>query len=202
MATNQFIINIKAQVKPIIKLGFAFQGFVIILAIIGFFFMGYFALKDSVILAMVCFAIAIFFYFVSRKYFDNVFLKEQISIEGDNLIVLITKGGNEKKYVFELDEIKYLGHVGGVEYTEHPMNNKIVDFTGLGTSERELQYLIDDGTIEITTETENLRFGKNMTSWETEEVIEQLEAITKRKFSAKPQENDEEQNNESETSND
>jgi hypothetical protein len=77
-----------------------------------------------------------------------------------------------------------------------------VDFTGLGTSERELQYLIDDGTIEITTETENLRFGKNMTSWETEEVIEQLEAITKRKFSAKPQENDEEQNNESETSND
>lgn len=202
MATNQFIINVKAQVKPIIKFGFAFQGFVIIIGIIGFVFLGYDFFSNSSIIGMICFAIALFFYFVARKYFDNVFLKEQISIDGNSLIVLITKGGNEKKYVFELDDIKYLGHVGGVEYTEHPMNNRIVDFTGLGTTERELQYLIDDGTIEITTEEESLRFGKNMTSWETDDVIEQLEAITKRKFSSKPQENEEEQNNESETPND
>lgn len=202
MPTTQFVINVKAQVKPVIKLGFAIQGFVIVLCIIAFVFLGVDFFTSSSVIGTICFAIAVFFYFVAKKYFDNVFLKEQISIDGNNLSVIITKGGNEKKYVFELDDIKYFAHVGAFKYTEHPMNNKIVDFTGLGTSERELQYLIDDGTIEITTETETLCFGKNMTSWETEEVIEQVEAITKRKFTAKPEELVDEENNESETAQD
>ncbi|MNE44313.1 hypothetical protein D3C80_1385330 [compost metagenome] len=64
-----------------------------------------------------------------------------------------------------------MAFIGTIEYTEHPLQNNIVDITGLATTEKELQFLIDEGTMEIVTASEKFRFGKNIPSWEAERII-------------------------------
>ncbi|MBL7934726.1 MAG: hypothetical protein JNM51_02830 [Bacteroidia bacterium] len=189
-----FMIDLKAETKAIIKIGFVFMGFLIMLAVAAFLFMAFTIITDITVLAIFLISAAILFFYISKKYFQNVFYKEQITIEGDKLTVSNKSWGTEKIHEFNINDIKFFGHVGMREYTEHPMNNSIVDFTGLATGERELQFLIDDGTIEIETEDEVLRFGKNMSSWDTEEVIAKIEKYTNRKFSNKNEETSFEEN--------
>ena len=196
MSNIPLVIDLKPQTKAVIKIGFAFMGFLIMLGVGAFLFMALTIITDITVLAVFLIGAAILFFYISKKYFQNVFYKEQIMVEGDKLIVSNKSWGTEKVYEFNMNDISFFGHVGMREYTEHPMNNNVVDFTGLGTGERELQYLIDDGTIEISTEDEVLRFGKNMSSWDTEEVITKIEKYTNRKFSNKNEETFYEENGE------
>lgn len=188
MSNSPLIIDLKPETKAVIKIGFAFMGFLIMLGVATFLFLALTIITDITVLAVFLMGAAILFFYISKKYFQNVFYKEQIIVEGDKLIVSNKSWGTEKVYEFNINDIHFFGHVGMREYTEHPMNNNVVDFTGLGTGERELQYLIDDGTIEIETEDEVLRFGKNMSSWDTEEVIDKIEKYSNRKFANKNEE--------------
>ncbi len=196
MSNSPLVIDLKPETKAVIKIGFAFMGFLIMLGVAAFLFMALTIITDITVLAVFLIGAAILFFYISKKYFRNVFYKEQIIVEGDKLIVSNKSWGTEKVYEFSINDINFFGHVGMREYTEHPMNNNVVDFTGLGTGERELQYLIDDGTIEISTEDEVLRFGKNMSSWDTEEVIAKIEKYTNRKFTNKNEETSFEENGE------
>lgn len=182
MTTKPFIIDLKSDTKTVIRIGFAFTGFLLLVGVLGFCFIIFSIISDITVKAVVVIVACILFFYVARKYFQNVFYKEQISIDGDKLIITYKSWSFEKVYEFNLADIKYFGFVGMREYTEHPMNSSTVDFTGLGTGERELQFLIDDGTIEIETEDEVLRFGKNISSWNAEEVIEKIETHLGRKF--------------------
>ena len=196
MSNSPLFIDLKPETKAVIKIGFAFMGFLIMLGVAAFLFMALTIITDITVLAVFLIGAAILFFYISKKYFQNVFYKEKIIVEGDKLIVSNKSWGTEKVYEFNINDINFFGHVGMREYTEHPMNNNVVDFTGLGTGERELQYLIDDGTIEIETEDEVLRFGKNMSSWDTEEVIAKIEKYTNRKFTNKNKETSFEENGE------
>lgn len=196
MSNSPLVIDLKPETKAVIKIGFAFMGFLIMLGVAAFLFMALTIITDITVLAVFLIGAAILFFYISKKYFQNVFYKEQIIVEGDKLIVSNKSWGTEKVYEFNINDINFFGHVGMREYTEHPMNNNVVDFTGLGTGERELQYLIDDGTIEIETEDEVFRFGKNMSSWDTEEVIAKIEKYTNRKFTNKNKETSFEENGE------
>ncbi len=88
---------------------------------------------------------------------------------------------NFKRYEFDLNQIKCFGF-SEQQYTKHPMDNPIVDFTGLGTQEKELQYIIDEGNILIETDSKNIKFGKHVPSWEVEVLLEKIESFTGRKF--------------------
>ena len=81
----------------------------------------------------------------------------------------------------KLNEILYFGFADQ-QYTKHTMDNPIIDFTGLATQERELQYVIDEGNIKIETTDRTIKFGKNMPSWDVEDVVEEVEAFTGIKF--------------------
>lgn len=104
-------------------------------------------------------------------------------------ITLVRKSLSQtKEYVFKINAIKYFGFANQ-QYTKHPMDNPVIDFTGLAAQEKELQYIIDEGNIKIETDTKNIKFGKNIPSWEVEEIIEEIELFTGRKFSKPISEN-------------
>ncbi len=126
---------------------------------------------------------AIVYYLVTKNFLKNIFYTEKIIATNGALVMSIKKWGcAEEKWEFNLDEITSFGHAGSIKYTDHPMNNAVIDFTGLAVGERQLQVLVDDGTIVIETANDSLRFGKNMPSWDTEEIVARVEGFTGRKF--------------------
>lgn len=179
---DELIIDVKAKLKPIIKFGFILQGVIILLGVIALGILGITTMHDITWLSVLVIGGALFFFYVAKKYFENVFFTEKLIITPYTITVINKTWARENRQEFELRNIKYLGYAGTINYTEHPMNNKVVDFTGLGTAEKELQFLIDNGTIEIETEETVLRFGKNVSSWDAEEIIEQIERYLKVKF--------------------
>lgn len=182
MEAAKLEIVLKPSVKPIVRFGIAFQGIFILLSTIPVFFIGYNLFK-GLTLSLVAGAIAsLLYFFVARNYLKNVFYKEKMIVNGKRIIVSYNGWATSKEREFELDEIEHLRYAGNVQYTQHPMHNPVVDFTGLAVGEKQLQFLIDDGTMEIVTKDETFRFGKNMTSWDAEEVIEKIEYFTGREF--------------------
>lgn len=185
MDAKTLSIELKPETKKVIKYGFAIQAsFMVIITAVMIVF-AFLALRESLIWFALIMIVALLFLYISKNYLNNLFLKEFIVIEGNSLKILIKKIEKTNTYEFNLNDIVFFGHAGSRKYTEHPMTNHVVDFTGLGTVERELQYLIDEGTIEIETEHKKLRFGKNMTSWDTEEIISEIEAFIGRKLVTK-----------------
>lgn len=58
-------------------------------------------------------------------------------------------------------------------------------YAGWGVSEKEVQYVIDDGTIELFYNGATRRFGKNIASWDAEEIISRIERFTEHTFNRK-----------------
>jgi hypothetical protein len=133
------------------------------------------------ITACICFSISIVLFIVFFKLLNAAFFKEHLMVSNESITVIRKYLSNIEKHVFNLSEITYLGF-SEQQYTKHTMDNPIVDFTGLATQEKELQYVIDEGNILLVTNTSSVKFGKNMPSWDIEEVIEKIETFTSRKF--------------------
>lgn len=174
MAKDQLILQLNHSTSSVLKIGFGFQGVIMLLAGGGYFLFGIYMCIMNPVLGLLTLGAGVLLLLISKNYLNNLTHQEEIIVDDDFLKIKI----NNKEYSFLLKDIKRFEHVGSIQYTDHPMNNEIVDFTGLNTTERELQYLIDDGTIEIETEDEKFRFGKNMTSWDTEELILKIEQYT------------------------
>jgi hypothetical protein len=96
----------------------------------------------------------------------QAFNKEIIEITKDRITVIDKSLLKKKVKIFIVKEISDFDYVGRNKFTPHPLAGNSVDYTGFGVSEKELQYLIEDGTIEITSKQEKIRFGKNIPSWD------------------------------------
>lgn len=169
-------VNIKPTIKSIIKFGFAFQGILIMIICIGGLIAGVAVLTSELpIFSLLIFAVTIFFIVIGKKYLDEVFYDEYILVNHKSLKLIHKTWCTEKEHTFTINEIQFLGFTGMHEFTRHPMEGDTVDFTGLGTGERELQFLIAEGTMEIRTEHNLIKFGKNITSWDADEITQQLE---------------------------
>ncbi len=186
-------MEIKARIKvnsgsrSIVKLGFMFKATLILFLVTGCITFGVSAAKSSLLACVLLVSLGLFFFYVFFKMLDAAFFSEEI-ILGESEIKYLKKtitGYDEKTFLFS--EIKSLGFAGYQAYTAHPMDNPTIDFTGLGAGERELQYVIDAGTLEIVTDAGAFRFGKNLPSWEAEEVIAKLQEITGNRFLRKDQ---------------
>ena len=182
---DEIRIDLNPKVKSIIKFGLAFQGLIILLGLPVLIFLGLKIVDDIQLLSLLPFGGAIFFFFIAKKYFENIYYNEYIFLNPNTLTIVIKKLGNIKEYKFDIKDIQYLCFAGDLQYTKHPMDNDVVDFTGLATTERELQFIINEGTLEIETEDETLRFGKNIPSWEAEDIISTAETYLGIKFKSK-----------------
>jgi hypothetical protein len=192
---HQLQIDLKPNVKSIVKFGFVFQGVLIIISIPLLLVLGLQIKNDLPLLSLLPFAGALVFLYAGKKYLENVYYKESIRVSPTDLTVVIKKLGQSTQHSFSIKDITSFGYAGEEVFTKHPMHNDVIDFTGLATTERELQFLIAEGTLEIETAEQRFRFGKNMASWEAEEVIAQAERYLDSKFENKYSQPDAEDDN-------
>lgn len=182
--TESMNIELDTGTKSILKFGFLLRACFILFFVIGAALLGVNFFKDSIVGAFVCFLISLVLFIIFFKILDAAFFKEQLIVTKEDITIIHKNLSNTKKYVFNLNNIKSFGFADQ-HYTKHPLDNPVIDFTGLAAQERELQYVIDEGNIRIETDTKNIKFGKNMPSWDVEELVEKIELFTGQKF-AKP----------------
>jgi hypothetical protein len=178
-------IEIRPSVNKAIKAGLAFQGFLILLAGLAGLGFTVYLLFEVPAAGIFTFLVTLLYFVLAKRYLGKVFYKEFILVSPEQLVVVHKTWWEEKKHEFEIKDISFFSFAGYFEYTKHPMDNKIVDFTGLGVGERELQFIIDEGTLEIETPEKVLRFGKEVPSWDAEEIIKEAEAHARIKFNNK-----------------
>ncbi len=179
--TESFTIKLNSGSNSILKIGFLFRAIFILIFVLGSALLGLNIIEDSLIGALICFAICFVLFLVFYNILNAAFFSESLIVTKQTVTVIHKNLGNTKKSLINFNEIKYFGFADQ-QYTKHTMDNPILDITGLATQERELQYIIDEGTIQIETSSKTLKFGKNMPSWEVEEVIEEIEQFTGLRF--------------------
>lgn len=170
-AQEELRIDFQKSIKPILKNVFLFNGCLLFCTIPLLFFIISQTWEYAPIFTFFAIGGVIITFIVAKKYHANALYREYIIVNTQKLTVVNQTGSNTKKKVFEIDAIKKLAFVGTIDYTDHPLKNDIIDITGVVTTEKELQFLIDEGTMEITTANESFRFGKNIPSWEAERII-------------------------------
>lgn len=178
---EQKVIHLNSNPKSVIKVGLLVRAIYFLMPAIIFFFIAVIALKEELLGAIVCFIIGILFFYIFFKILNRAFFKEFLTVTKQDVTLTLKTLSNKKEYVFLLNEIKYFGF-SSQTYTKHPLDNPIVDFTGLAATERELQFIIDEGNIKIETATQSIKCGKDLPSWEVEEIINDIEQFTECKF--------------------
>ncbi len=179
--SDSITIELNTETRSILKIGFVVRACVILFFVIGVALFGLYIFKDSIIGAIICFIIVFILFRIFFKMLNAAFFKEYLIVTKDSITVVLKNLSTVKKSVVKLNSILYFGFADQY-YTKHPLDNTIVDFTGLAAREKELQYVIDEGNIKIETEAKSIKFGKNMPSWDVEELVEKIEGFTGRKF--------------------
>jgi hypothetical protein len=180
-------IDINSGSKSVLKLGLVLRAGAVLFTLVSLAIFGIQFFDDFITITLICFAMALGLFIVFFKIMNAAFFKEYLIVTKNGLTVFQKNLSGVKKYPVELSEIIYFGF-SNQQYTKHVMHNPIVDFTGLATQEKEMQYIIDEGNIKIETENEIIKFGKNVPSWDVEELVTEVENFTGRKFASPKQE--------------
>ena len=167
-------IDIQSDYKSILKFGFGLTAFFFFVAVCMFILLGILYFDNEPFSSITYFGASIFFFIVGRNYMSNTFYKEYIILNNEKIKVVYKSLGKLIENEFELKKVKYIKFVDTENFTNHPLDSATMDYTGFGASEKELQKIISDGTIEIATTETKLRFGKDIPSWEAERVIDEI----------------------------
>jgi hypothetical protein len=179
---DEFIkIDLKSEGRSVIKTGISVKAALIFFIAALCFWSAIRFWQESWLAVVILLVIGTVLFRIAYKMLGSAFYKEFLLISADSITIVQESAGSTKQDNFKLDDIIYLAYANQ-QYTQHQMDNPVVDFTGLGAGERELQYVIDEGNIKLQTRDKVIKFGKNMPSWDVEEIIEQIETVTGRKF--------------------
>ncbi len=179
---NELRIDFNPNVKPIIKAVLSIRGFLMLIIALGCLHTGIGFIGDSTLVAVICFAAFVLFLIIGKKFLEQVFFQEYILLNKQNIKIYHKTFLQEKETIIAINEIKHFGFAGQQPYTHNAMHSEVMDITGLQAGEKELQYVIDKGTLEIETEHLKHRFGKNLASWDAEEIIYKVEMFLGRGF--------------------
>jgi hypothetical protein len=146
---------------------------------------GFGMLKEIIYLGLLGIGGGLFFIYIVIKQIPLAFEREYIILDKRTIAICRQHLFSTTSEHFLLSNIISIEHVGHREYTEHPMNNSVVDFTGLAAGEKLVQAMVDDGTMEITSKDKIVRFGKNIASWDAETIIDEIENKTKHRLRKK-----------------
>ena len=172
--------------KPILKFGFIFQAVIYILFSIGSVFVILHTMFEIANLTALFFLIPLTFgilmFLAGRKYFNQSFYHQEILIKNGSLHIFETTLFSQNKKSYPLNEISYLTFSGQQKLTDHIMTHNSFDAFGFGTQEKEIQNIIADGTISFFYQGTTIRFGKNIPSWDAEEILEKINTFTENKI--------------------
>lgn len=178
-------IKLKSGSSSILKTGFVLRALFFGCFVFGAAALGISVLHDSLIAAIICFGISFALIIVIYRMLGTAFQSEEVLV-GNHDLIIVQKGINvNSRETIALNDIRKFGFFE-THYTRNAMDIKTLDITGLAAQEREMQYVIDEGNVFIETDSRVFRFGKKLPSWEVEELIEQVEEITGRKFERLP----------------
>jgi hypothetical protein len=116
--------------------------------------------------------------FAGRSFIKNSFYKEKIRVTSVELVISIPSFWSSKQEVYDLAYISCMHYAGRENFTDHPLYTNTTDFTGLGVGEKQVQYLIEDGTIQFEYNNATHRFGKDVASWDAEDIIQRIEIFS------------------------
>jgi hypothetical protein len=167
-------IEILPSMKTIVRFGLIFKGILIIVSSIFIITAILTTISDMTVASLVLIGMCVLYFIAGRKYLNRVFYKEIIEVNRDKLTIIDKYLTSSATISFPLREISSIGFVGQHNYTRHPLESNTMDITGFGVAEKEVQYVIEDGTIEIYCNGITRRFGKNIASWDAEEIVNKI----------------------------
>ena len=175
---DKLTIVIPSPVKPIVKYGLAFQGILFLGLSIAFAGVIVYSLNDMGFMAILFASFSVLGVYSGFRYLSRAFHRELIEVTNDKLTVTDKYLFRSYVSVFKISDIQTLNVAGRNNFTSHPLEGKSLDYTGFGVSEKELQYIVEDGVIEIADKNKTKRVGKNLPSWDAEEITKKIKEFT------------------------
>lgn len=117
----------------------------------------------------------------SRAFIRRLTQEEILSID-PNTLTLTDKyllGAKSKK--FAMEHVKEIFFAGAENFTSHPLDGNYADI-GFRGREAMVQYAIADGNIMLVYGKRNIRFGRNVPSWDAEEIVAAIEKYCGRRL--------------------
>jgi len=100
--------------------------------------------------------------------------QEEIFID-DKALFLITKGiKSKKRQVFELDAISNFRFLDKPRVERHALAGETFDYLGFQTEQQVINEMHGDNRLALDYEGVTVKFGKNVYSWEFDEIVELL----------------------------
>ncbi|MEO8149323.1 MAG: hypothetical protein ABI723_16880 [Bacteroidia bacterium] len=107
---------------------------------------------------IVLLALTIFMAIQYFKYFKRTFQLEKLIVDVDSVTCINSLLGIAKRFSVNLKDIKTFEYIGYSEKTKHPLEIK-GDVLGFGMAQSEVDFLIETGTLLLTTDEYTINFG-------------------------------------------
>ena len=119
--------------------------------------------------------------FAARAFIRRLTQEEELTIDHADLTLTDKYLLGVKKRKFQLVHVKEIFFAGGENFTPHPLDGNYADI-GFRGREALVQYAIADGNIMLLYGKRQIRFGRNVPSWDAEEIVAAIEKYTGQKF--------------------
>ncbi|MCW3127448.1 MAG: hypothetical protein JWO03_3106 [Bacteroidetes bacterium] len=122
-----------------------------------------------------------FYLLISRAFIRRLSQYEIVTVTGKTLTITDKSILSKEIKRFDLAHVREIYFAGTENFTKHPLDGNYSDI-GFRGMEGVVQYQIQGGTIELLYIGQQIRFGRNIPSWDVEDVIKAIEKFTGRSF--------------------
>ena len=179
-------LTAKSKWKWIARFGLLMQGLCLLALISLFAYVTYLAFVAGIIFGMIVTGLMLFLLYLFKRFIELNSFFEQVIVSSNDLTISIKSMVSKKTTTIPLKDIEYFGPVTADFYNDQHspfIQTYVMDRTNLGVY-HERQNLVDNGGMEIRTAKKKIRFGKNMVSWDVENIVRQVESHTGIYFNA------------------
>ena len=172
---DRLIIEIQQRLKGIIIFGLVLIGLIFLCSSAFFLFLLLVDIDEMTIFPFILLSSATLVAFLaSISFLNKTYNKETITITKDTISInekkLLTRKGKDYSKGIN-DKIEY---VGSEHFTNHNLSTKSFDYLGLGTQEKQVQFIIESGRLMYTNKETTIRFGKDVYEEDAEEIINRI----------------------------
>ena len=170
----------KTKWKWIVQFILIVQGLVILVVVSSFAYFTYLFFESGIIYGLIASVFMLFILYLFKRFIELTFFVERITATSTHLTIIIKSAVSKKSTTIALTDIDYFGQARAEFYTDSIspfIETRNIDRTGLSV-ERRRKYLVEGGGMEIRTRENILIFGRNMVSYDTDELVRKVEYHT------------------------
>jgi hypothetical protein len=121
------------------------------------------------------------YFLVARAFIRRLTRQEIIKVNATSLIITDKYMFGESSKSYDLQHVSRIFFAGTENFTKHPLDGNHADI-GFRGMEGMVQYQITDGNIMVLYGKRQIRFGRNIPSWDAEEIIDAISKYTGKDF--------------------